>query len=142
MKADDPRLAIIRENTAVALRELKKVSGREFGLDRDSVAWVEDFIERQRKAYADENARGAIVSVLGSYLGEAIVAATDGRWDSDEDGALGVRFACGDWCYPFNKVDKQFEQGLDGGESILSFYNVCVNMIAAGGLREAEGGSP
>ena len=36
--------------------------------------------------------------------------------------------------YPFTKVGKQLEQGVEGGESILSFYNVCVEHIATGRL--------
>jgi hypothetical protein len=142
MNGDDPRLALVRDNAAFAIRELGKARGEPMDLSPQSIAWIEGFIERQRRKFADEQARGGLVSVLGSYLGEAIIEATDGAWDTDDNGALGVRFACGDWCYPFNKVDKQFEQGVEGGESILSFYNVCVNMIAAGRLRQAEGGAP
>lgn len=145
MRAGDPRLTILRENAAVALREFKKVSGIEFGLDRESVAWVEGFIERQRSKYADENARGAIVSVLGSYLGEAIIKACPGaHWDTDEAGALGVAFDNGDWCYPFAKVDKQFDSGVAGGDSILGFYDTSVDLVATGALQLVSqgGGRP
>jgi hypothetical protein len=35
------------------------------------------------------------------------------------------------------KVAKQFADGLDGGESILGFYNVCVEFAANGGLSQS-----
>lgn len=141
MKADDPRLALLRDNVKFAVRQLGEARGEPLGFDRDSVAWVEGFIERNRRKYADENARAGMVSVLGSYLGQAIIEAAGAAWDEDADGALGVRFANGDWCYPFNKVDKQFAQGLEGGESILSFYNVCLDVVANGQLGACAGGA-
>jgi hypothetical protein len=142
MTPDDPRLTLLRENTSFAVRELGKARGEPMDLSRESVEWIEGFIERQRKKFADAEARAGLVSVIGSYLGEAIIAASDGRWDTDADGALGVCFENGYWCYPFNKVDKQFADGLAGGESILSFYNVSVNMVATGKLDADEAGGP
>jgi hypothetical protein len=50
---------------------------------------------------------------------------------------LAVAFPNGDAVYPFNKVTKQFELGIAGGESILSFYSVAVSYIALGALRDA-----
>ena len=35
---------------------------------------------------------------------------------------------------PFNKVWKQFKNGLEGGGSILGFYDVAVNVVAPGKL--------
>jgi hypothetical protein len=64
----------IRANAALVVSQLRPLSGFDFGLDERSVAWVEGFIERQR-------ARGAadgLADVLGSYLGEAIIAAGGG----------------------------------------------------------------
>ena len=39
--------------------------------------------------------------------------------------------------FPFAKVGKQLDDGLEGGELILSFYNVCVKHIATGQLGKA-----
>jgi hypothetical protein len=137
---DEERLRQIRENAAFAVEEFGALTDGAFGLDRESVAWVEGFIERQRLRYGADGAPGGIVSVIGSYLGEAIIAKAGGEWIEDDAGGLGVRFATGDTAYPFVKVQKQFDQGLEGGESILSFYNVSVDYVAAGKLHEKSAG--
>ncbi len=123
-------LAAIHANVKMAIGELGGTSGiRDFGLNEKSVAWVEGFIERQRGADP-----GALVSVLGSFLGEAIIARTGGAW-ADSDQGPGVRFANDAMCFPFAKVAKQFADGVDEGESVLSFYRVAVEQIATGKLR-------
>jgi hypothetical protein len=137
---DEERLRQIRENAAFAVEEFGALTDAAFGLDRGSVAWVEGFIERQRLRYGADGAPGGIVSVIGSYLGEAIIAKAGGEWIEDDAGGLGVRFATGDTAYPFVKVQKQFDQGLEGGESILSFYNVSVDYVAAGKLHDNSAG--
>ncbi|WP_439541778.1 hypothetical protein [Hyphomicrobium sp.] len=136
MILDDERLARVRDNAAFAIRGFSEASGAAIALDRDSVAWVDGFIERMRARYGDESAPGGLVSVIGSFLGEAIIARAGGDWVSDEAGGVGVAFACGDTAYPFGKVEKQFEQGSAAGESILSFYDVCVDLVATGKLAE------
>jgi hypothetical protein len=130
------QLRMIEANAALAIQELSALSQRSFGFDEESVAWVEGFIERQREEVGPE-ASGGLVNVLGSYLGQAIVVATGAAWDTDDGGNLGIAFANGDMAYPFTKVGKQIEQGVEGGESILSFYNVCVDHIATGQLGRA-----
>lgn len=137
MTDDDPRLEMIKSNAAFVIAELGPLSGFDFGLDRASVAWVEGFIERQRGAA--DGPESNIVSVLGSYLGEAIIAAAGGRWDETEQGNLGVRFDNGDWCFPFAKVAKQFAGGLEDGESILSFYNVSADIANRDGASALSG---
>jgi len=133
---NEERLEAIRANAELVVRELGHTSGRTLGFDGDSVAYVEEFIERQR-AQVPETARG-LVGVIGCYLGEAIIEAVPGAdWSEDENGALVVLFANGDAAYPFHKVEKQIAEGLDAGESILIFYNVAKNYVATGKLGEA-----
>ena len=137
MAIDTERIAMIRENAAFAISELSELAGIEFGLNGASVAWTEGFIERQRESLEGEAGEG-LINVLGSYLGEAIIAAVPGAlWDEDDVGRLGVRFANEDMVFPFAKVAKQLAQGLAAGESILSFYNVSIEYVAAGKLGEA-----
>jgi len=137
MAIDAERLGMIRDNAAFAISELGELAGVDFGLNRESVAWAEGFIERQRELLKGEAGEG-IINVLGCYLGEAIIAAApDGIWDEDAAGGLGVRFANGDMVFPFAKVAKQFGEGLSAGESILSFYNVSIEYVAAGKLGQA-----
>lgn len=140
MTLDDERLAQIRANAAFAVEEFRGLCGAAFGFDAPSVAWVEGYIERMRVRYGDDGVPGGLVSVLGSYLGEAIIASAGGDWVEDEDGRLGVRFASGDTAYPFAKVRKQFDEGLAGAESIAGFYDVSVNFVAKGKLRDAQTG--
>ena len=137
MAIDAERLAMIRENAAFAVSELGSLAGIDFGFSRESVAWTEGFIERQRESLAEEAGEG-LINVLGSYLGEAIIAAVPGAsWDEDDAGRLGVRFSNGDMVFPFAKTAKQLTQGLAAGESILSFYNVSIDYVAAGKLGQA-----
>ena len=137
MDADDPRLAAIKANVDFAIAEFGKLTDVPFGLDKSSVEWVEGYIERMRRRMSEPPASG-LVSVLGSFLGQAIIAATDGQWNEDPAHGIGIKFASGDWCFPFAKVKKQFEEGLEGGESILSFYNIAVNYVAKGKLRNSD----
>lgn len=128
----------IRANAALVVSEFGPLSGFEFGLDEKSVAWVEGFLERQR---AGGQPAERFVSVLGSYLGEAIIAATGGSWTQDAEGNLGVAFASGDMAYPFAKVAKQLDAGLEGGDSILGFYKLSVDHVATGKLRKTAKGA-
>ena len=137
MDADDPRLAAIKANVDFATAEFGELTDDPFGLDKASVAWVEGYIERMRSRMTEPPA-GGLVAVLGSYLGQAIIAASDGQWDEDPAQGIGIKFASGDWCFPFAKVEKQFAEGLDGGESILGFYKVAVDYVAKGKLRNSD----
>ncbi|MGE3302606.1 MAG: hypothetical protein AB7M12_05780 [Hyphomonadaceae bacterium] len=128
---DEATLAAVQGNARLTIEELGPLSEMALGFDEASVAWLEGFIERQRER--DHDVEG-LVSVLGCFLGEAIIAgAGGGVWDQGEHG-LGVRFANGDWCFPFAKMEKQFENGAEAGDGILSFYRVAVEQVAKGGL--------
>jgi hypothetical protein len=141
MTEDDPRLAMIRGNAALVVEELGPIAGFEFGFGSESVAWVDGYIDRQRRRLTDTDTTAKLVSVLGSYLGEAIIKAAGGAWDVHERDEIGVRFDNGDWCFPFSKVAKQFAGAdADSSESILAFYNFSVELIANGRAGAAAGG--
>jgi hypothetical protein len=142
MTEDDPRLAMIRGNAVLVVDELGPISGLQpFDYGPESVAWVDGYIERQRQRMDDPEAVSSLVSVLGSYLGEAVIKAAGGAWDVHARDEIGIRFENGDWCFPFSKVAKQFACGTtDSGESILSFYNVSIGFIAGGAAGEAAAG--
>ncbi len=133
---DDERVAQIRANSSFAIEEFRSAAEKDIGLDAGSVAWVEGFVERARERYGASGAPSGLVSVIGSYLGEAIIAETNGHWAVDDEGRIGVQFPNEDAVYPFAKVQKQFDDGVAGGESILSFYTVAVSYLAIGALRE------
>lgn len=140
MTITEERLENIRANAELVARELSHATGEKVSFDQDSVGRVETFIESQR-AEAPDTAR-QLVNVLGCYLGEAVIEAVPGAlWGEDkESGALCVVFPNGDMAFPFYKVAKQIDEGLENGESILSFYNISVKYVAAGKLGEASSG--
>jgi hypothetical protein len=134
------RLQQIKANVEFALQEFRELADKDVALDAQSVAWVERFIESARGRYVgiDGGVPEGLVGLIGSYLGEAIIAETNGHWIEDEDGRVAVAFPNGDAVYPFAKVQKQFDEGVTAGESILSFYTVAVSYIAIGALRAAS----
>ena len=96
-----------------------------FGYNRESVAWVEGYIERYRSG-TDLNAEvtEGLISVIGSFLGECIIHCYGGTWERDgKYGIWGVSFNESNAAFPFSKVRKQIENGIDAGDSILSFFN-------------------
>jgi len=114
---------------------------RRFGYNYLSVLRIEQFIEGQRTnpgrtPQATEN----LVEVLGSWLGECILSIYPGAWRW-KDNQLGVFFDDNNAVFPFEKVRKQFEQGVEGGESILDFFRT-VNIFYKRIQREAEAGDP
>ena len=111
----------------------------DFGFNRDSVAWVEGLIERERerRGVTDtmEEVPEGLVNTFGAFLGESLIMATGGSWEwSERQSDWGVTFTAGGGAFPFTKVWKQFKNGLVGGDSILSFYEVAVDYIATGKL--------
>lgn len=132
---DEERLERIRGNASYAIEILSEARGEAVDYDLDSITWVEGFIERTRKRYGEGGVPESLISTIGCYLGEAIIAEADGLWVDDEAHGPGVLFPNGDCVFPLTKVGKQFERGLEQGESILSFYTVAVSYIAIGALR-------
>src|SRR5215813_12167723 len=125
MSAKSPEEAI-RANAKLVLDKFRSVSGlgARFGYNRESVVWVDGFIERYRSKpdFTIESA-AMLVQVIGSYLGECVIREYGGEWREHEDG-WGVFFDEKNAVFPFVKVHKQFQQGLDGGESILGFFDL------------------
>jgi hypothetical protein len=111
---------VAHDHAALVIERLGPLSDIDFGLNEESVAWVAGFIERQRVRDGG-GAHDGLVSVLGSFLGECLIARYGGRWE-EIDGRWGVRFAQGSAAFPFAKVTKQFDTGIAGGDSILGFF--------------------
>jgi hypothetical protein len=133
------QLQLIRSNAAFAVENFGALTAFEFGHNRQSVEWVEGFIERQRERGGDHY---NMIGILGSFLGEAIIAQTGGTWVAAGD-TFGLQFQNGDHldlCFPFGKVAKQFETGLAAGESVLAFYDLVVDVVAKGKLPYGEEG--
>ena len=116
----------IRQNALTAIGRFGSLSnlGSAFGYNRESVAWVEGFIEQQRRRRdITEHEVTDWVQLIGSYLGECVRHTYAGVWRI-YDGEWGVFFNDSNAAFPFNKVRKQFSNGIADGESILSFFDV------------------
>ena len=66
----------IHANAELVIQSLGPISdlGERFGYNRESIAWVEGFIERQRSRpdiKPEEVQR--LISILGSFLGECVI---------------------------------------------------------------------
>jgi hypothetical protein len=117
----------IRQNARTVIDVFGPLSdlGAKFGYNRDSVAWLQGFLERERHqpniAAADvEN----LVQLIGSFLGECIIITYSGVWREHDNGTLGVFFNESNAAFPFSKVRKQWENGVEGGDSILGFFEI------------------
>jgi hypothetical protein len=100
---------------------------------------VEGFVERQRqRPDFDPEAATGLVSVLGSFLGECIAVNAGGRWEWSDEHGWGVLLPGDHQAYPFAKVGKLFADGLAGGESIVSFYDIAVDYLATGRFDSAR----
>lgn len=113
----------IKANAEMVVRELRPISGIDFGYTRESVEWLEGYIERLRNSGAFESAemKEKGISVFGSFLGECIVRCYGGTWQQHE-GTWCVAFSGSDLAFPFAKVAKQIDYGL--GDSIRSFFDL------------------
>ena len=115
----------LKSNAALAVESLRPLSDvQPFGFNRESVVWIEGFIERQRinPDITDETKEG-LVNVLGSFLGECIIHLHGGQWRRDNNG-WGIRFDRKNAAYPFNKLRKLMKNGVEGGDSIVSFLDI------------------
>jgi hypothetical protein len=90
----------------------------ELGYDEASVEWADGYIGRVRPSVSEDSVV-SISSLIGSFLGECVIANYGGRWRETGDG-VGVCFDESNCVFPFAKVQKQFLHGE--GDSILGFY--------------------
>lgn len=123
----DDQVVRIQKNAQVVIEQFSPLSGIDFGLNRASVEWVEGFIERQRaREDFDPGNTAGLTNVLGSFLGECMIAEAGGEWRLFDGQGWGIAFDGDNAAYPFTKVAKLFRNGLEGGDSILSFYDTAL----------------
>ena len=118
--------AWIDDNVRLALEVLGADADFPMGLDRRSLVWVEAFLERQRENPEFDVQR--LVPVLGSFLGQCVVEHGQGEWREDDNGWFVHLPGVDAW--PFDKVAKQARYGRDGGESIVSFFDLVLQLDA------------
>ena len=113
------QLEDIRANAELVVKTFSETNEVNLGFDKESVEWLDGYIERNRAGWTDETAE-KLSSVLGSFLGECIRVNYGGEWSETENG-LAVAFDDGNATFPFNKIEKQIKNGSE--DSIASFYN-------------------
>lgn len=108
------------------MKELEKVAEKvraalNLKYDVDSVKFLEGFIERNKLEIPRDEWDGLINS-CGAFLGQCVIKNYGGEWQKENDGHVSVAFDNRNSVFPFAKVSKQFENGLE--DSIYSFYTV------------------
>ena len=108
----------------MVVRKLLPLSGIDFGYTQESVEWLEGYIERLRKSgeFDDVEVKNKLISVFGSFLGECVVRCYGGTWRQDDAGVWCVAFNDDNMVFPFAKIAKQMENGME--DSIVSFFTV------------------
>ncbi len=114
----------IRANAEMVIQQLRPLSGIDFGYTKESVEWLEGYIERLRRSreFDNDDMKNKLTSVFGSFLGECVVRCYGGMWRQDEAGVWCVAFNDDNVAFPFAKVAKQIDNGLEDG--IASFFKV------------------
>lgn len=121
-KALAPELAEQMQAAAEKLRSVFKEQ-MDLALDYDEagVRWLEGYIDRARLRESDDKSRNGSIHLIGAFLGECTIRDLGGQWARHE-GMLCVVLNEGGKVFPHNKVTKQFNNGTEGGDSILGFY--------------------
>jgi len=99
--------------------EVKTSLGINF--DEKGVKYLEGFIERTKSQIAKEEWSG-LISSCGAFLGQSIIEQYGGEWSTQENGQISISFDENNKVFPFSKVSKQFDNGLE--DSIYSFYSI------------------
>ena len=95
----------IRANDAFVVSACQPLTDFEFSYSAGSVKWLDSYTEKIRTQRLTDAEREQLVSTIGAYLGEAIIAVYGGAWSQDEFG-WHIRFDEKNRAYPFNKVAK------------------------------------
>lgn len=108
------------------LQELEKLAASvktqlKIPYSAEGVKFLEGFIERNKQEIPREEWSG-LMNACAAFLGQCLIEQYGGRWALDAQQNVGVAFDQNNWAYPFAKVSKQFENGLE--DSIDSFFQV------------------
>jgi hypothetical protein len=96
---------------------LSRDAGRELAYDASGVEWADQYADAVRPVESDDQLR-VQTALVGSYLGETLIAVHGGAW-VEEEGEWLVELADGRRAYPFRKA---MEQLKDGEGSILALF--------------------
>jgi hypothetical protein len=129
------QLQQIKANAALVAEKFGKQSGIEpFFNTPESVAYLDDFLERQAKIVkASEESVNRFVSLLGAYLGECILATYGGEWHESPQGLSIVIHSKGQFnlIQPFHKVYKRIANGKE--DSLACYFSEFIPHVLAAG---------
>lgn len=86
--------------------------------DREGVQWLDGYIFRNRQALK-ENSK--FQECAGCFFGECLRETYGGEWVSHADYGWGVKYECGVYSFPFNKILKHIAN--EDGDSILGMFD-------------------
>jgi|SRR5215475_7406555 len=122
----------IRTTAESTVKEFGPISGlgSEFGYNRASVEWLDDYIERSRNTgcFSADQVE-ALANNFACFLGECIRHTYGGEWQL-RNGSWGVFFPDSGGAFPYSKVRKQFDDGNAGGESVLGFFDILPRILS------------
>src|SRR4051812_18555727 len=98
----------IKANAEFTVQRMRPISQINFGYTRESVEWLQGYIEHLRQSGKLDvpDLKDKLVSVFGSFLGECIVRCHGGVW-TEREGVWCVAFGDDNCAFPFAKVLKQ-----------------------------------
>jgi hypothetical protein len=111
----------IRTNADIVVRMFARETDFGFGYNRESVQWLDAYIEQIRGSKWTDEEFNQLVSNLGSFLGEAIIRSFGGKWAFDQRG-WAILWDEFNLVYPFIKVASHLKNGET--DSIYSFFAV------------------
>ena len=115
---------------------LSKDAGRELAYDASGVEWADQYADAVRPVESDDQLR-VQTALVGSYLGETLIAVHGGAW-VEEEGEWLVELADGRRAYPFRRA---MEQLRDGEGSILALFR-SLQTEGDRGQGTGDGGQP
>jgi hypothetical protein len=122
--APAPRpLDIIKNNAAAVVKMFSAPGqGATFGLTAQSVAALDNYIERTVNATTTDATKQKLMNLIGSFLGECIVAKYGAEWTITKEGGPRLTLSAAGTLHfldPFGKVAKRIQ---NGSEDNLAFY--------------------
>lgn len=96
---------------------LSRDAGRELEYDAAGVAWADQYADAVRPVESEDQLR-VQTALVGSFLGEALIAAHGGAW-VEEEGEWRLELGDGRRAFPFRVAMAQLK---DGEESILALF--------------------
>jgi hypothetical protein len=124
----------IKKNAQWVIDNFGPQSGLErFDYDAESVAYLDTFIDRQGESFRANNASlDRIVSLLGAFVGEAIIATYGGEWQQSGQG-ISLLVKRGESVHilqPFQKVHARIANGP--ADSLYNYFATLLPVALSG----------